>query len=88
VDKESPEGVKSTSVRPNPNIVPTEVKFEISADDSRWYVKIKKENKEEENTWEFIKRRIERGSGGFSQEYITFETVDQAQEWCEKIGLL
>jgi hypothetical protein len=65
-----------------------EVKFEFNPQDCSWYVKIKKEDKEAEDKWEFVQRKISGERGGFSMVYVTFETADQAQEWCEKVGLL
>jgi hypothetical protein len=59
VGKESTEGAPGpASTQPrNPNVVPTEVKFEINAEDSLWYIKIMKEDKETETKWEFLKKR-------------------------------
>jgi hypothetical protein len=74
---------ESVSTKPrNPNIIPMEVKFEINAGESLWYIKIKKED-----NWEFL-QRVTTQSGEITEQYVTFETVNEAQEWCEKIGLL
>ncbi len=76
-DPESVPELKSGRPR-NPNVEPMQVQFAFSTMNAQWYVKIKRDQ-----NWEMIQT-----FSGNNRSILYFDTVDEAQEWCEMKGLL
>jgi hypothetical protein len=70
--------VKSSS---NPHVEPMEVKFLFDTEEGKWFIEIIKEKENKKEIVKFI-------TGAGYREIRRFSTLNEAQEWCEKVGLL
>jgi|WetSurMetagenome_2_1015567.scaffolds.fasta_scaffold563933_2 hypothetical protein len=64
----------------NPYVEPMNVQFRFNTNNAMWSIRIKRENDED---WEIVFHIINNHT-----EILYFSSVEEAQQWCEKKGLL